>query len=186
MKRNVFFMGMLVVTFIAGLGLTGCFSPPPVVSPGEALDALGVNRANELQFLAGSSIGLVLMRTKNGQPDSSATIKNGEPSYTRESVWIPFQTKGIVVQRGATEDGRLTLGIAFEEDQSKLLWFAQTTSEIAPFSRYILLLDSASTENNSIVKYGNAYYWVTNGAGAQLGITEKFKVKSTTVKGRKI
>jgi hypothetical protein len=186
MKRNNFFMGMFFLTFIGTLCLTGCFTPPAIVYPGEALDAIGVNRATELQFLSGSSINLVLMRTKNGQPDTTATIRNGQPSYTRQSVYIPFQTKGVVIQRSTTEDGRLMLGVAFEEDQNKLLWFIQTTSEVAPFSRYVLLLDEESTENHGIVKYGDSYYWVQNGANAELGIIENFKVNSQTVRGRKL
>ncbi|MDR3337741.1 MAG: hypothetical protein LBT16_11100 [Treponema sp.] len=186
MKKNGFFMGMLLITVIISLGLTGCFTPPAVVSPGEALDALGSSRANELQYIAGANIVLVLMRTKNGQPDAGATIRNGQPAYTREAVSIPFQTKGVVVQRRSGEDGRLALGVSFEADQSKILWFVQTTTELAPYSNYVLALDESSTENHAVVQYGGAYYWVLYGAGAQLGIIEKFSVNRQTAKGAKI
>jgi hypothetical protein len=188
MKKFMYFAGMALLTFVLGFGLTGCFSaPPPVLSAGEAIDALGASRVSELQYLAGKSIVLTLMRTKNGQLDTNAVIKNGEPAYTRENISIPFGTKGLVVQRRTLEDGRLVLGVAFEDDESKLLWFVQTTTEMAPFTHFVLLPDDASTEDAPIVKYGNVYYWVQYGSNAILGITEKnAKVHTQSLKGRKI
>ena len=126
------------------------------------------------------------MRTKNNQLDSDAVIKNGQPAYTRESVVIPLRTNGLVVQRSTGEDGRLILGVAFEDDESKLLWFIQTSTELAPFTNFRLVLDEASSEGAPIVKYGSAYYWVQSGSDAILGITEKFKVRTQSPKGRKI
>jgi hypothetical protein len=187
MKRFMYFAGMLCVTFVLGSALTGCVSPPPqVVSAGEAIDALGSSRITELQYQAGKTIVLTLMRTKNNQLDGDAVIKNGQPAYTRERVLISFGTNGMVVQRRTGEDGRLTLGVAFEEDESKLLWFVQTSTELAPFTNFRLVLDEASAEGAPIVKYGSAYYWVTSGSDAFLGITENFKRHTQSPKGRKI
>jgi hypothetical protein len=187
MKRFMYFMGVLCVTLVFGLGLTGCFSPPPaVVSAGEAIDALGISRVTELQYQAGTTIILTLMRTKNSQLDGDAVIKNGRPTYTRENILIPYGTNGLVVQRRTGEDGRLSLGIAFEEDGSKLLWFTQTSTELAPYTNFRLTLDESSAENAPIVQYGNAYYWVQSGSDAILGITENFKIRSQSTKGRKI
>lgn len=189
MKRFMYFAGMSFLAFVLGFGLTGCFSAPkPIYSAGEALDAIGSSRVTELQYLAGKGIVLNLMRTKNSQLDTNAVIsKSGEVTYTRESISILFGTKGLVVQRNTLEDGRLVLGVSFEEDASKLLWFVQTTTELAPFSHFVLQLDEASTEKAPIVKYGNSYYWVQYGSDAILAVTEKnVKIQTQLLKGKKI
>jgi hypothetical protein len=192
MKRFMYFGGMLFLAFVLGFGLTGCFSAPApapaIYSAGEALDAIGSSRVTELQYVAGKSIELVLMRTKNGQLDTNAVInKNGEVTYTRETIWIPFGTKGLVVERKTLEGGQLLLGVAFEEDVSKLLWFTQTTTELAPFTHFVLLLDETSTENAPIVKYGNSYYWVRFGSDSILAVTEKnSKINTQSLKGKKL
>ncbi|MDR2375352.1 MAG: hypothetical protein LBD96_02825 [Treponema sp.] len=187
MRRKTFFTGMLLLTFMIGFVLTGCFSlPVQIVSAGEALDAIGGSRAAELQYLAGNTIILTLMRSKNGQLDSNAIIKNGEPAYTRESISIPYGTKGMVVQRTILEDGRLMLGVTFEDDESKFLWFVQNTAEMGPYTHFSLSLDDASSESVPIVKYGNAYYWVQWGSDAILGIVENAKVSTRYIGGKKI
>jgi hypothetical protein len=190
MKKFTYLVGMLLLAFVFGFGLTGCFTfpvqMPSYVSAGEALDAIGSARAAELQYYAGKSIILTLMRSKNGQLDSGAVIKNGQATYTRENISIPYGTAGVLVQRRTLEDGQLVLGIAFEEDESKLLWFAQTTTELAPFTHFVLLPDGSSAEGIPIVKYGNAYYWVQYGSDAILAITENLKAHTQNPGGRKL
>lgn len=196
MKKVTGFIGMSLLTFVFVFGSTGCFTPPPIVSAGEALDAIGTSRVTELQYYTGTGIVLTLMRTKNDQLDSAAVIKKGQPTYTRETISIPFGTKGLVVQRSVREDGRLVLGVAFEEDESKLLWFVQNTTEIAPFTHFTLVVDDIVPDLTSarddpkgapVIKYGDAYYWVQWGSGAILGVIEKnVKVRLQSAKGRKI
>jgi hypothetical protein len=185
MKKSVkFFMGMLALALAFGFAAGGCASAP-LYSPGEALDAIGTNRAGELQYYAGGTIALTLMHTKNGQPDNNAVIKNGLPSYTRTGIVIPAETRGIAAQRKTAEDGRLMLGIAFEEDESRLLWFIQDGSELTPASHFILALDESSTEDSPVIKYGNVYYWVSQ--SAPLLINEKIKADFQSLsRGRRI
>jgi hypothetical protein len=192
MRKNLNLLGLLTMAIVAGVLFTGCFSLPQ--SPSEALDAIGVNRAQELQYyLKGGNIVLTLAHTRNSQLDSGAKVSKGEVSYTREQIIIPITTKGVAVQQKTAEDGTPMIGIAFEDDTSKLIWFIQDTKELHLLSEFVL-----ATGDSSMISYDNAYYFVGGRAMGStsllaasassgvptLGIYESVKTNSRTVKGK--
>jgi hypothetical protein len=198
MVNKKFWLGMLVIVLTFGFVLTGCATPP--VSGGEAIDAVGVSQARTIQYYAGATFELLLMRTKNNQPDTTATVKRGVPTYTREKIIIPYNTPCVVVQEETSEDGRLILSVAFEKDENLLLSFIQSSNELGYYTTFDLLFEGGS--DVPVVQYGNAFYTVRSynvvrntygiavgqaSARPFLGIKENVRDKVTrTVKGRKL
>jgi len=197
MKEKSVFVGMLILALmVASLGLTGCATPP--VSGGEAIDAVGVSRAKEIQYYAGATFELILMRSKNNQPDTKAVVKRGIPSYTREKIIIPFNTPCVVVQQEMSDDERLILTVAFEKNETNLLKFIQSSNELGYYTTFDLIYEGDS--DVPVVKYGDAYYTVRSyitvatgyytyserSARPFLGIKENIKEKSRMVTGRKL
>jgi hypothetical protein len=157
MKRKSLGMLMLALALMAAsIGLIGCATPP--VSGGEAIDAVGVSKVREIQFYAGATFELILMRTKNNQPDTTAVVKRGVPSYTREKIIIPYNTPCVVVRQETAEDGRLILTVAFEKDENLLLSFIQSSNELGYYTTFDLLFEGDS--DVPVVQYGNAFYTV--------------------------
>lgn len=156
MKRSVF-VGMLVLALVAAsFGLAGCVTPP--VSGGEAIDAVGVSQVKTIQYYAGATFELILMRTKNNQPDATAVVRRGEPVYTREKIIIPYNTPCVVVKQETASDGRLILSVAFEKDESLLLSFIQSSNELGYYTTFDLMYEGDS--DVPVVQYGNAFYTV--------------------------
>jgi len=84
MKRSVF-VGMLISALVvASFGLVGCATHP--VSGGEAIDALGVSQVSSIQYYAGATFELILMRAKNNQSDTTAAIRRGVPTVIDRMV----------------------------------------------------------------------------------------------------
>ncbi|MDR3325076.1 MAG: hypothetical protein LBS82_03685 [Spirochaetaceae bacterium] len=199
MKKHISLLRLLTPAIAVGVLFVGCISAPKP-SPSEALDAIGVNRAQELQYyVEGGNIALTLVRSKNGQTDGGAKVSKGEASYVREQIVIPMGTKGVAVQQKTSDDGTPMLGISFEDDASKLLWFIQDTKDFTPLSHFVVAADASS-----IVSYDNAFYQVSGQRVAQqsllgamggaapvvssgiptLGIVEDVKVNYRAVKGK--
>jgi hypothetical protein len=199
MKKTIFVRMLILALVASSFGLVGCFSTPPV-SGGEAIDAVGVSQVRNIQYYAGATFELILMRTKNNQLDSTAVIKKGEPSYTREKIIIPYETPCIVVKQETANDGRLILSVAFEKDENLQLSFIQSSKELGYYTTFDLLYEGES--DIPVVKYGNAYYTVRSyyvvrggygipigeaSARPFLGIKENVKEKVIrTATGRKL
>jgi len=199
MKRSTFF-GMLILALVAAsFGLAGCAATPPV-SGGEAIDAVGVSQIRSIQYYSGATFELILMRTKSNQPDTTATIRRGVPTYTREKIIIPYDTPCVIVEHETLEDGRLILTVAFERDENLLLSFIQSSNELGFYTTFDLLYEGDS--DVPVVKYGDAFYTVRSyhvvrgGYGVPIGQTSArpfLGVKETvkervirTVSGRKL
>jgi hypothetical protein len=98
--------------------------------------------------------------------NSKSTVTGGVARFYRESVQISKSTPGIVPKSvvepyGKAVDGRLKLGIAFEEDDNMRIWFIQ--DNLNSQSKFHFEWDN---EEQKIVKYGDAYYnvsWVFDG-----------------------
>jgi hypothetical protein len=198
MVNKKFWLGMLVIVLTFGFVLAGCATPP--VSGGEAIDAVGVSQLRTIQYYAGATFELLLMRTKNNQPDTTAAVKRGVPTYTREKILIPYNTPCVVVKEETSEDGRLILSVAFEEDENLLLSFIQSSNELGYYTTFDLLFEGGS--DVPVVQYGNTFYTVRSynvirgdwgiavgqaSARPFLGIKENVREKVTrTAKGRKL
>jgi hypothetical protein len=198
MKNKSIVVGMLILALVTvSLGLIGCVATPPV-SGGGAIDAVGVSHAQEIQYYAGATFELVLMRTKNNEPDTTAVVKKGVPSYTREKIIISYNTPCVVVRHETADDGRIILVVAFEKDETQLLRFIQSSNELGYHTTFDLLYEGDS--DVPVVKYGNAYYTVRSYVNVAtgrfqvaqvstrpfLGIKETIKEKSRNVTGRKL
>jgi len=156
MRKNVL-VGMLILALAAtSFGLVGCSTPP--VPAGEAIDAVGISKLRTLQFYAGSTFELILMRAKNNQSDTTAVVKKGVAAYTREKIIIPYDTPCVVVKQETAQDGRLILSVAFEGDENLLLSFIQMQNELGYYTTFELLFEGDS--DVPVVQYGNAFYTV--------------------------
>lgn len=103
---------------------------------------------------------------------SKSTVTGGVARFYKESILVSKSTAGIVPKSSSdpyliTMDGKLKIGIAFEEDDNLRLWFIQDT--VYSKSKFHFEWDN---EDLKIIKYGDAYYnvsWEYNG--------ESFKTK---------
>ena len=198
MKKSVFFGMLILALAAANFTLAGCKTPP--VPAGEAIDAVGISQLRSLQFYSGSTFELILMRTKNSQTDSTASIRRGVPTYTREKIMIPYDTPCVVVNQETASDGKLILTVAFEGDEKLLLSFIQSSNELGYYTTFDLMFEGDS--DVPVVKYGDAFYTVRSyyivrgaygipvgqaAARPFLGIREKVNNKFIrTARGRKI
>jgi len=158
MKNMVKLFGVIALVAVIGFTMAACGGAPPPVSGGEAIDAVGVSQVRTIQYYAGATFELILMRTKNNQSDSSAVVKKGVPSYTREKIIIPYNTPCVVVNQRTAEDGRLILSVAFEKDENLQLSFIQSSNELGYYTTFDLLFEGDS--DTPVVQYGNAFYTV--------------------------
>ena len=103
---------------------------------------------------------------------SKSTVSGGVARFYKESIQVSKSTAGIVPKSSSepyiiTMDGKLKIGITFEDDDNLRLWFIQDT--INSKSKFHFEWDN---EDLKIIKYGDAYYnvsWEYNG--------ESFKTK---------
>jgi hypothetical protein len=92
---------------------------------------------------------------------SKSTVTGGVARFYKESIEVAKSSPGIVPKQVAepysvTKDGKLRIGIAFEEDDNLRLWFIQ--DNVNSKSKFHFEWDD---EAQKIVKYGDAYYNVT-------------------------
>ena len=103
---------------------------------------------------------------------SKSTVSGGVARFYKESIQVSKSTAGIAPKGSSepyiiTKDGKLKIGITFEDDDNLRLWFIQDT--INSKSKFHFEWDN---EDLKIIKYGDAYYnvsWEYNG--------ESFKTK---------
>jgi hypothetical protein len=93
--------------------------------------------------------------------NSKSTVTGGVARFYRESIQISKSTPGIVPKTvaepyGKSNDGRLKLGVAFDEDDNLRIWFIQ--DDLNSKSKFHFEWDN---EEQRIVKYGDAYYNVS-------------------------
>ena len=157
MKRMFLVKGLIAALVLVSFGLIGCATPP--ISAGEAIDAIGVSQARTLQYYAGATFELILMRSKNNQTDSTATVRRGVPTYTREKIIIPANTPCAVVRQTTAADGRMILSVAFEADETLLLSFIQSEKELGYYTTFDLMFEGNS-DDVPMVRYGNEFYTV--------------------------
>ena len=197
MKKSIFAGVLILALAAASFALAGCATHP--VSAGEAIDAVGVSQLQTIQYYAGSTFELILMRTKNNQSDTTASVRRGVPIYTREKIVIPYNTPCVVVKQETAEDGRLILSVAFERDENLLLSFIQSSNELGFYTTFDLLVEGDS--DTPVVRYGNDFYsvrsyYVVRGrfgipvgqvnARPFLGIKETVRERIRTAGGRTI
>ncbi|MCL2440251.1 MAG: hypothetical protein FWD14_00780 [Treponema sp.] len=198
MKRSGFIAVLILALAAASLGLVGCATP--IVSAGEAIDAVGISQSGMIQYYSGATFELILMRAKNNQTDTTAVVRRGVPTYTREKIVIPANRPCVVVRQETTEDGRLILHVAFEKDENLTLSFIQSSNELSYFTTFDMLFEGDS--DIPVVKYGEEYYTVRSynvirgaygiavgqaAARPYLGIRENVRVRVIrTTSGRKL
>lgn len=158
MKKNLSGISMLLLSGLLAFGLTlgGCVALP--VPAGEAIDATGIDKLKDIQFYAGATFELILMRDKNNQTDPTAKIRRGKPSYTREKIIIPLNTPCVVLRQERMDDGRLLLTVAFEKDETKVLQFIQDSTDLGYYTSFNLVYNGGS--DIPVVQYGGEYYAV--------------------------
>ena len=103
----------------------------------------------------------IILTLNEEYSNSKSTVSGGVARFYRESIQISKSTSGIVPTTvlepySKTVDGRLKLGVAFDEDDNLRIWFIQ--DDLNSKSKFHFEWDN---EEQKIVKYGDAYYNVS-------------------------
>ncbi|MDR1840227.1 MAG: hypothetical protein LBQ93_11675 [Treponema sp.] len=152
LKLSVAMRNMAIIAAVAAIwfSIVGCSS---MISPGGAINNLGIEKARELQYYLEGDLRLVLDKQKSNINDTSSRIIAGVAYYTEEQIFIKSGTPGVALKSDIHEDGRVLLTVAFTQDNTKTIDFIQDGIDLKTNSFEIFFEDQSRT-----IKYGNAYY----------------------------
>lgn len=163
MKRKLFnALGMLTLLSTFVMVTLSCASVIPMAT--SITNRMEGNEASipKYQYYVSRNIVLTLFKMKSGVSKSSIT-KSGVARVVDDSVQVSKSTPCIVPKTVSnpyyeTEDGRLMIGVVFEDDDEKRLWFIQDTTSAQSKFHFAWVTD---VDARNVIEYGDAYYTVT-------------------------
>jgi hypothetical protein len=163
LKKTLFnTAGMFCIVPAFVMVVLSCASVTPMATA--ITNRMSGNEASipQYQYYVSRNIVLTLYKTISGEAKSSVTA-SGVAKVVDDSLQVSKSTPCIVPQAvpnpyERTEDEKLMIGVVFEDDDEKRLWFIQDDTGAQSKFHFAWVTD-AGAEN--VIRYGDAYYTVT-------------------------